>query len=191
MAPLPQARNPSTLGRSALTPATPLSELEHSPSPSPLLIDPLLPLPPCPLQAPIPSLNRPRFHPRTSWPREEDPRSGDPRPGDPIQALGGVASRFGASIYWQLSNRRYGCYRAFEHALDPALAESIGVKTDNLLLSQPDSGEQALSLVDTRIRSGSVDVVVVDSVAALVPKSELDGEMGDARDGRCTRGPPS
>ncbi|GAV78497.1 RecA domain-containing protein [Cephalotus follicularis] len=67
-----------------------------------------------------------------------------------------------------------------EHALDSALAEAIGVKTENLLLSQPDCGEQALSLVDTLIRSGSVDVVVVDSVAALVPKSELDGEMGDA-----------
>ncbi|XP_039164001.1 DNA repair protein recA homolog 3, mitochondrial isoform X1 [Eucalyptus grandis] len=70
-----------------------------------------------------------------------------------------------------------------EHALDPALAEAIGVKTENLLLSQPDCGEQALSLVDTLIRSGSVDVVVVDSVskvAALVPKGELEGEMGDA-----------
>ncbi|MQL99402.1 hypothetical protein Taro_032124, partial [Colocasia esculenta] len=67
-----------------------------------------------------------------------------------------------------------------EHALDPVLAEAIGVKTENLLLSQPDCGEQALSLVDTLIRSGSVDVVVVDSVAALVPKTELDGEMGDA-----------
>ncbi|XVF35036.1 hypothetical protein REPUB_Repub18cG0110500 [Reevesia pubescens] len=67
-----------------------------------------------------------------------------------------------------------------EHALDPALAETIGVNTENLLLSQPDCGEQALSLVDTLIRSGSVDVVVVDSVAALVPKGELDGEMGDA-----------
>ncbi|WOL15819.1 DNA repair protein recA [Canna indica] len=79
--------------------------------------------------------------------------------------------------------QKNGGYCAFidaEHALDPALAESIGVKTDNLLLSQPDCGEQALSLVDTLIRSGSVDVVVVDSVAALVPKSELDGEMGDA-----------
>ncbi|XP_078447444.1 recA DNA recombination family protein isoform X2 [Wolffia australiana] len=79
--------------------------------------------------------------------------------------------------------QKSGGYCAFidaEHALDPALAEAIGVKTDNLLLSQPDSGEQALSLVDTLIRSGSVDVVVVDSVAALVPKSELDGEMGDA-----------
>ncbi|KAE7998531.1 hypothetical protein FH972_003069 [Carpinus fangiana] len=67
-----------------------------------------------------------------------------------------------------------------EHALDPALAQNIGVKTDKLLLSQPDCGEQALSLVDTLIRSGSVDVVVIDSVAALVPKGELDGEMGDA-----------
>ncbi|XP_051227350.1 DNA repair protein recA homolog 3, mitochondrial [Lolium perenne] len=76
-----------------------------------------------------------------------------------------------------------GGYCAFvdaEHALDPSLAEAIGVDTSNLLLSQPDSAEQALSLVDTLIRSGSVDVVVVDSVAALVPKTELDGEMGDA-----------
>lgn len=80
-------------------------------------------------------------------------------------------------------SQKNGGYCAFidaEHALDPTLAETIGVKTDNLLLSQPDCGEQALSLVDTLIRSGSVDVVVVDSVAALVPKSELDGEMGDA-----------
>uniref|UniRef100_A0A1D1ZBJ5 DNA repair protein recA 3, mitochondrial n=1 Tax=Anthurium amnicola TaxID=1678845 RepID=A0A1D1ZBJ5_9ARAE len=79
--------------------------------------------------------------------------------------------------------QKNGGYCAFvdaEHALDPALAEAIGVKTDNLLLSQPDCGEQALSLVDTLIRSGSVEVVVVDSVAALVPKTELDGEMGDA-----------
>ncbi|KAK9725477.1 hypothetical protein RND81_05G146400 [Saponaria officinalis] len=79
--------------------------------------------------------------------------------------------------------QKSGGYCAFidaEHALDPALAESIGVNTQNLLLSQPDCGEQALSLVDTLIRSGSVDVVVVDSVAALVPKGELEGEMGDA-----------
>ncbi|XVE97976.1 hypothetical protein REPUB_Repub03eG0065300 [Reevesia pubescens] len=79
--------------------------------------------------------------------------------------------------------QKQGGYCVFvdaEHALDPALAETIGVNTENLLLSQPDCGEQALSLVDTIIRSGSVDVVVVDSVAALVPKAELDGEMGDA-----------
>nr|XP_048335738.1 DNA repair protein recA homolog 3, mitochondrial isoform X2 [Ziziphus jujuba var. spinosa] len=79
--------------------------------------------------------------------------------------------------------QKQGGYCVFvdaEHALDPALAQAIGVNTENLLLSQPDCGEQALSLVDTLIRSGSVDVVVVDSVAALVPKGELDGEMGDA-----------
>ncbi|GAB2219562.1 hypothetical protein Droror1_Dr00007199 [Drosera rotundifolia] len=79
--------------------------------------------------------------------------------------------------------QKQGGYCAFidaEHALDPSLAETIGVNTQNLLLSQPDCGEQALSLVDMLIRSGSVDVVVVDSVAALVPKGELDGEMGDA-----------
>ncbi|XP_016484964.1 DNA repair protein recA homolog 3, mitochondrial [Nicotiana tabacum] len=74
----------------------------------------------------------------------------------------------------------YCCFVDAEHALNPALAEAIGVNTENLLLSQPDCGEQALSLVDTIIRSGSVDVVVVDSVAALVPKGELEGEMGDA-----------
>ncbi|XP_062091049.1 DNA repair protein recA homolog 3, mitochondrial isoform X2 [Humulus lupulus] len=79
--------------------------------------------------------------------------------------------------------QKQGGYCVFvdaEHALDPSLAQAIGVNTENLLLSQPDCGEQALSLVDTLIRSGSVDVVVVDSVAALVPKGELDGEMGDA-----------
>uniref|UniRef100_A0A2C9W5Q2 RecA family profile 1 domain-containing protein n=1 Tax=Manihot esculenta TaxID=3983 RepID=A0A2C9W5Q2_MANES len=79
--------------------------------------------------------------------------------------------------------QKQGGYCVFidaEHALDSSLAQAIGVNTENLLLSQPDCGEQALSLVDMLIRSGSVDVVVVDSVAALVPKSELDGEMGDA-----------
>ncbi|KAF7806733.1 DNA repair protein recA-like protein 3, mitochondrial-like [Senna tora] len=79
--------------------------------------------------------------------------------------------------------QKQGGYCVFvdaEHSLDKALAESIGVNTQNLLVSQPDCGEQALSLVDTLIRSGSIDVIVVDSVAALVPKGELDGEMGDA-----------
>ncbi|XP_019191614.1 PREDICTED: DNA repair protein recA homolog 3, mitochondrial-like isoform X2 [Ipomoea nil] len=74
----------------------------------------------------------------------------------------------------------YCCFVDAEHALDPALATTIGVNTENLLISQPDCGEQALSLVDTLVRSGSIDVVVVDSVAALVPKGELEGEMGDA-----------
>ena len=67
-----------------------------------------------------------------------------------------------------------------EHALDPKRAESIGVNLDDLLLSQPDTGEQALEIVETLIRSGAIDVVVIDSVAALVPRSELEGEMGEA-----------
>jgi len=67
-----------------------------------------------------------------------------------------------------------------EHALDPARAESIGVDLDNLYVSQPDSGEQALEIVETLVRSGAIDVIVIDSVAALVPRAELEGEMGDA-----------
>ena len=67
-----------------------------------------------------------------------------------------------------------------EHALEPARAETIGVNLDDLLLSQPDSGEQALEITETLIRSGALDVIVVDSVAALVPRAELEGEMGDA-----------
>ena len=70
-----------------------------------------------------------------------------------------------------------------EHALDAAYAQKLGVDLDNLLLSQPDNGEQALEIVEVLIRSGGVDVVVVDSVAALVPKAEIEGEMGDAQMG--------
>lgn len=70
-----------------------------------------------------------------------------------------------------------------EHALDPAYARRIGVDTDNLLLSQPDSGEQALEVVETLVRSNAVDIIVVDSVAALVPQAEIEGEMGDAHMG--------
>ncbi len=70
-----------------------------------------------------------------------------------------------------------------EHALDPEYSRALGVDTDELLVSQPDDGEQALEITETLVRSGSVDVVVVDSVAALVPRSELDGEMGDAQVG--------
>src|SRR5438105_1192646 len=70
-----------------------------------------------------------------------------------------------------------------EHALDPAYAKKLGVDTDNLLVSQPDYGEQALEIVETLVRSNAVDVVVVDSVAALVPKAELDGDMGDSLPG--------
>lgn len=67
-----------------------------------------------------------------------------------------------------------------EHALDPVRAETIGVNLDDLLLSQPDTGEQALEITETLVRSGALDVIVVDSVAALVPRAELEGEMGDA-----------
>ncbi|MEN8712581.1 MAG: ATPase domain-containing protein, partial [Arenicellales bacterium] len=66
-----------------------------------------------------------------------------------------------------------------EHALDPSYAEKIGVDVDNLLVSQPDTGEQALEITDMLVRSAAVDVVVVDSVAALTPKAEIEGDMGD------------
>ncbi len=70
-----------------------------------------------------------------------------------------------------------------EHALDPVYARNIGVDIDNLYISQPDSGEQALEITETMVRSGAIDIVVVDSVAALVPKAEIDGEMGDSHVG--------
>jgi recombination protein RecA len=70
-----------------------------------------------------------------------------------------------------------------EHALDPIYAQKLGVKTDELLISQPDTGEQALEIAETLVRSGAVDIVVIDSVAALVPKAELDGEMGEPQMG--------
>ncbi len=70
-----------------------------------------------------------------------------------------------------------------EHALDPIYARKLGVDVDNLLISQPDAGEQALEICDTLVRSGAIDVVVIDSVAALVPRAELEGEMGDAHVG--------
>lgn len=70
-----------------------------------------------------------------------------------------------------------------EHALDPLYAKKLGVDTDNLLISQPDNGEQALEIADALVRSGAIDIVVVDSVAALVPKAEIEGEMGDSHVG--------
>ena len=70
-----------------------------------------------------------------------------------------------------------------EHALDPAYARRLGVDTDNLLVSQPDNGEQALEIAETLVRSNAVDLVVVDSVAALVPQAEIDGDMGDSHMG--------
>ena len=70
-----------------------------------------------------------------------------------------------------------------EHALDPVYAKNIGVDIDNLYISQPDSGEQALEITETMVRSGAIDIIIVDSVAALVPKAEIDGEMGDSHVG--------
>ena len=76
-----------------------------------------------------------------------------------------------------------GAFIDAEHALDLAYAKKLGVKTDDLLISQPDHGEQALEIAETLVRSGAVDVLVIDSVAALVPKAEIEGEMGDAHMG--------
>tara|TARA_X000001036_G_C20673292_1_gene803235 strand:+ start:524 stop:1525 length:1002 start_codon:yes stop_codon:yes gene_type:complete len=82
--------------------------------------------------------------------------------------------------------QKLGGYAAFidaEHAMDPEYAKKLGVDIDNLLISQPDTGEQALDITETLVRSGALDVIVIDSVAALVPKAELDGEMGDTHVG--------
>ncbi len=87
-----------------------------------------------------------------------------------VQKLGGIAGFVDA-----------------EHALDPVYAKNIGVDIDNLYISQPDSGEQALEICETMVRSGAVDIVVVDSVAALVPRAEIEGDMGDAHVGQQAR----
>src|SRR5678816_450761 len=76
-----------------------------------------------------------------------------------------------------------GAYIDAEHALDLGYAKKLGVKTDDLLISQPDTGEQALEIVETLVRSGAIDILVVDSVAALVPRAEIEGEMGDSHMG--------
>ena len=76
-----------------------------------------------------------------------------------------------------------GAYIDAEHALDLGYAKKLGVKTDDLLISQPDHGEQALEIAETLVRSGAIDVLVIDSVAALVPKAEIEGEMGDSHMG--------
>ncbi len=70
-----------------------------------------------------------------------------------------------------------------EHALDPVYAKALGVDVDNLIISQPDTGEQALEIAEALIRSGAIDIIVIDSVAALVPKAEIDGDMGDSHVG--------
>src|SRR5690606_86535 len=85
--------------------------------------------------------------------------------------------------------QRRGGLAAFvdvEHALDPRYARVVGVNLDDLLVSQPDSGEDALNIAETLIRSNAIDVIVIDSVAALVSKAELDGQMGDAKIGRAS-----
>ncbi len=82
--------------------------------------------------------------------------------------------------------QRNGGYAAFidaEHALDPVYAQNLGVNIDDLLVSQPDTGEQALEIAESLVRSGAIDIIVVDSVAALVPKAEIEGEMGDSHVG--------
>lgn len=82
--------------------------------------------------------------------------------------------------------QKKGGYAAFidaEHALDPAYAKALGVDTDNLILSQPDNGEQALEIVEALVRSNVIDIIVIDSVAALVPKAEIEGDMGDSHVG--------
>ena len=82
--------------------------------------------------------------------------------------------------------QRLGGYAAFidaEHALDPVYARALGVDIDNLLISQPDNGEQALEIADALVRSGAIDIIVIDSVAALVPRAEIEGEMGDSHVG--------
>ena len=82
--------------------------------------------------------------------------------------------------------QKVGGYAAFidaEHALDPTYAKALGVDTDNLILSQPDTGEQALEIAEALIRSNAIDIIVVDSVAALVPRAEIDGDMGDSHVG--------
>jgi recombination protein RecA len=90
------------------------------------------------------------------------------------------------SLHVVANAQKMGGQAAFvdaEHALDPEYAKRIGVDVDNLLLSQPDDGEQALEIVETLVRSGAIDIIVVDSVAALTPRAEIEGEMGDSHMG--------
>src|SRR5699024_2524851 len=90
------------------------------------------------------------------------------------------------SLHVVAEAQRAGGVAAFvdaEHALDPTYARALAVDTDNLLVSQPDTGEQALEVTELLVRSGAVDVVVIDSVAALVPRAEIEGEMGDSHVG--------
>jgi recombination protein RecA len=136
--------------------------------------------------------------PRRPWfPSRSSPPA--PSPSTPRTGVGGVPRGRVIEIFGPESSgkttitlqiiaeaQKAGGLAAFvdaEHALDPAYAKKLGVDIDNLLISQPDYGEQALEIVEALVRSGAIDVLVVDSVAALVPKAELDGEMGDSHMG--------
>jgi recombination protein RecA len=91
-----------------------------------------------------------------------------------------------ASLHMIAETQKNGGTAAFidaEHALDPIYAKNLGVDTENLIVSQPDTGEQALEITEALVRSGAVDIIVIDSVAALVPKAEIEGEMGDSHVG--------
>ena len=90
------------------------------------------------------------------------------------------------ALHMIAETQKIGGYAAFidaEHALDPEYARKLGVDVDNLLISQPDNGEQALEIADALVRSGAIDIIVIDSVAALVPRAEIEGEMGDSHVG--------
>src|SRR5213595_282118 len=104
-----------------------------------------------------------------------------------VEVFGPEASGKTTLIYHVLSEaQKLGGVCAFidaEHAMDPLYAQNIGVDIDELLVSQPDYGEQALEIADMLVRSGAVDIVVIDSVAALVPKAEIEGDMGDSHVG--------
>lgn len=108
-----------------------------------------------------------------------------------VELFGGASSgKTALSLLAIASCQEAGGRAAFidaEHSLDPSFARKLGVHLDRLLVSQPESGEQALAIVDALVRSGSVDLVVVDSVAALVPKEEIGGEMGEAEPGLHSR----
>ena len=108
-----------------------------------------------------------------------------------IEIYGPVSSgKTTVTLHMIAEAQRQGGVAAFidaEHALDPIYARNLGVDIDNLLVSQPDTGEQALEIVEALVRSGAIDIIVVDSVAALVPKAEIEGDMGDAHVGLLAR----
>ena len=125
--------------------------------------------------------------------------TGSPRPRYCARCIGGLPKGRVIEIYGPESSgkttlalhviaeaQKNGGTAAFvdaEHALDPGYAKKLGVDIDELIVSQPDTGEQALEIVDTLVRSNAIDVLVIDSVAALVPRAEIEGEMGDSHVG--------